>query len=653
MEKMWPSKYLEIKSEARWQDWAFIALVLSLVCLLILPLSPTMPVAGLDPSWQQTLHYAYLHNWQFGTDIIFTMGPFGFLYSDIFNPSTFPTQLAVYLVLGSTLGWALAETLLPLPVLHRLLFLVPIIAAMSYGGKDTALFLLPLLLGLRSVGSDGHGRGTDWLSAALAIMCALASLTKFSAAMLSVILIVLSDLYRLILLRRPPILSLIFAIALISLFVAAGQKPTLLPAFVLSSISIAAGYSESMQLFDSAGMSIVFAALSAAALLILFVDSWRQRSIEGAVVGLLVALTIFMIFKAGFVRDDSGHLTIAANGLCAVIALVAAKSAAVRTHTTLRRRGLNLLCILSFAWAISGSLVAHDGGYMAAMRAASSNTVKRIAAVGDLFSGRLVEQFSKDYEHSLSLIRKSSPLPPLIGSVDIFSWDQAAALAMGFDLKSRPIFQSYSAYTPDLIQKNLEFLRAPDAPATILFNVQTIDARFPTLDDGALWPELISRYDVATILPHFVELRRRAAARGYRLIPLLEQNANWDTPIVLPQTGGLIWAELDIEKTLAGSLMTTLLKAPPVKLTVTTAAGATKEYRLPPLMAHTGFLISPLVETKEDFARLYSADPRLERERIVRIQLHVKGGPVLARAYRSDFSIRLYSLEFAHPASTQ
>src|SRR6187551_2006121 len=40
---------------------------------------PNAPSSGLDPSWRMAVGYAAEHNWQFGTDIVFTYGPLGYL----------------------------------------------------------------------------------------------------------------------------------------------------------------------------------------------------------------------------------------------------------------------------------------------------------------------------------------------------------------------------------------------------------------------------------------------------------------------------------------------------------------------------------------------------------------------------------------------
>jgi hypothetical protein len=58
-----------------------IAVILVLLLWPSLCYFPFAPQTSLDASWQQVLIYAHAHHWQFGRDIIFTWGPWGFLNS--------------------------------------------------------------------------------------------------------------------------------------------------------------------------------------------------------------------------------------------------------------------------------------------------------------------------------------------------------------------------------------------------------------------------------------------------------------------------------------------------------------------------------------------------------------------------------------------
>src|SRR5207244_11236768 len=63
----------------RWRALLLAALAVLLALLLFQFPSPAK--AGLDPSWGMVLVYAHRHGLQFGRDVAFTYGPYGFLIS--------------------------------------------------------------------------------------------------------------------------------------------------------------------------------------------------------------------------------------------------------------------------------------------------------------------------------------------------------------------------------------------------------------------------------------------------------------------------------------------------------------------------------------------------------------------------------------------
>lgn len=53
---------------------------------VLAPFIPVLPPTGLDPSWTQVIKSGYINQWQWGKDLIFTFGPYGFLYTRLFDP---------------------------------------------------------------------------------------------------------------------------------------------------------------------------------------------------------------------------------------------------------------------------------------------------------------------------------------------------------------------------------------------------------------------------------------------------------------------------------------------------------------------------------------------------------------------------------------
>src|ERR1017187_4749477 len=58
-----------------------------------------------DDSWELILHAAFEHHLQFGWDLVFTFGPWGFLYGGYYPP-TFPIAVMVWTLLAFVFWWA-------------------------------------------------------------------------------------------------------------------------------------------------------------------------------------------------------------------------------------------------------------------------------------------------------------------------------------------------------------------------------------------------------------------------------------------------------------------------------------------------------------------------------------------------------------------
>ena len=116
---------------------------------------------------------------------------------------------------------------------------------------------------------------------------------------------------------------------------------------------------------------------------------------------------------------------------------------------------------------------------------------------------------------SLRKIAEGNPLPSLVGTTDIYSYNQAALLANNLIYSPRPAVQSYAAYTPFLADKDANYLNSLMAPKNILFRLQPIDFRLPSTEDGPSWIYLkrnyqytpsTSSYTVLQQRPHFLGL---------------------------------------------------------------------------------------------------------------------------------------------------
>ena len=211
------------------------------------------------------------------------------------------------------------------------------------------------------------------------------------------------------------------------------------------------------------------------------------------------------------------------------------------------------------------------------------------------------------YVKRLKMIREASGIPPLEGSSDIYSFGQARLISTGAHWSPRPVFQSYSAYTPDLLMKNAQHLLEHGAPDTIVFSVEPIDGRFPSIEDGASWPLLYTLYGLKSVGDRYAVLERRRSAPG-RLVELASHPGKLHEQVTVPDFDGEIYVSIRIKPRLMGRVRSLLYKPTPLMMEVTLKNGQRRNFRISSGMTQTGFLVSPLVEETSEFAQLYG-DP--------------------------------------------
>ena len=213
--------------------------------------------------------------------------------------------------------------------------------------------------------------------------------------------------------------------------------------------------------------------------------------------------------------------------------------------------------------------------------------------------------------------------------------------------------QSYSAWTPELAEMNAAFLRGEHAPENILFSIYPIDGRFPAGDDGLSWPDLLTRYDVvSTTTNGFLLLKRSAAPRSFQKILLQDSVIAFDSPAPVPSAhDGPIWAEIQINQSTFGKILSALYKPPQVSLQVATADGRVWTYRLIPGIARAGFLVSPFIGDTRSFARLAAPNhaDALDGLQVTSLAVFVGDNAGPGPCFQAPIRMRLYRLEFSAP----
>jgi hypothetical protein len=111
-----------------------------------------------------------------------------------------------------------------------------------------------------------------------------------------------------------------------------------------------------------------------------------------------------------------------------------------------------------------------------------------------------------------------------------------------------------------------------------------------------------------------------------------------------------LWAAIDVELSLTGRLLKLLYKTPILSLEVFGEEGSLGSFRLVPGMARAGFLLSPFVGDRFDFAAISAGHSDLA---IPVSAIRVSGGWLSSVAYRTSFEVDLATLEVEGSGGSQ
>jgi len=597
----------------------------------------------LDPSLLFSLNDALACGRQFGQDLIFTYGPWGFLFAPFYHPGTYASLLGCYVVLSLVLFACLWQGVqcFVVRIGLRLLWVAGILVLMT-SFFDAFFYPFSFLLLFICFFADRHPR--DFLLAALMPVLALISLVKFSFLIFNVLMISLTALDEILRRKRAPWLLIYYVWSVLLLWLVAGQQLGNLPRYVLNSLQVVRGYTEAVSLPGNPTLELLSCCLAALFLVIAGRAAWCRFSHFAVIPMLALSLGLFLIFKASFVRHDLHGLI-----MCTVLP-TAILMFFPGLWSTLRNQVWHTLLVAMLAVAIGLSWLGHK-------EYRDVNMPQRFLEEGHQLHKNLKALFAPRREDSVRReshaaakrrIREQWPLPEMAGSVDCYTFALGIVLAHDLAYDPRPVSQSYVACSEKLARLNAGHLVRADGPDSILFEVVAIDGRFPSQEDSLSWLELLKYYNPKLLTNRFLILERAPERRQLRLLPLGSLSMEvGGCALTLPVPDVPVWARIEIPVSWEYRLRSLLYRPPCVFLVVTTDTGCSKKFRLVPSTARTGFLMSPLVENCLEFDALYSSNWKrdLSGKRIRTIRLVSDEPASCAEHFPAPVSVNLSSVE--------
>lgn len=507
------------------------------------------PSLGLDASWNAGLALAIRDGMQWGSQIVFTYGPLGFLNSN----AVWFTDLAVFAFLYAAglyvafcvaMVWALRRTL-PAPAAVAIAFLVVTVLPLVEES-----IVLAALVAMGALARERSQRFIYVLIAAGATYSAVEVLIKFSAGPV----IAAFFLVALVGLRaRPWQLGLylgLLAAEVLALWLIMGQSLGEIPEFLRNTYEIVSGFSPAMiTSTDVEGWQVTaaVAAMAATAVAVAAASSqgsYRDNRARWAGVA-LTALAAFTVFKEGAVRTDAGHLSLFFSTVC--VLWIAIPWGRGRWPWLLA----GIAAIAAMGWPV------RPEGQTTNLNAVP-NVEYAVEQGRNLFSEPRRQELVNRGRHALVVTYDIEPriLAALRGhTVAIEPWEIGVAWAHELDWDPLPVFQNYSAYTARLDRINSEALVAADGPQRLLrenvgvvypeFPTRTIDGRFPGWDPPEQARTALCNFRLVEATERWQVLARTRDRCGpSRPLGTVEAGSGEAVPVPEPGPHEVVWARV-------------------------------------------------------------------------------------------------------------
>jgi hypothetical protein len=458
------------------------------VACVTFPAQQLVPAAGVDASWQAGLALAHGHGLHFGSDIVFTYGPLGFLTA----PQLFVVWAGVAAVAFSLLlqvllcGTLLHVTRdLPGPVAVLVTYLV---AAAAPPGLQAEVGLMIVLALTLSILADTDTHAPRWLPMAGGCVASTLLLIKPNVGALALVLVLVAIAVASCGQRRIRAFAELagsFVVVFAVIWLGTGNAVRDVVPWAHASAQFAAGYTAGMALDDPSLHHVLVRAgllLLVEAVLLWHVVAGGSRA-RRAWLALAWAIGAFAMFKEGFVRHD-GHVTIFA------VAVVAASLARGKV-TRIGGAGIAVVAsVWSFAaFGVQGSALFH-----------STDRLDGHASELTLLTDGAAR--SETLARTRAAMLADIGLPPDVlrdlrsHTVDVQPTETSAVWTLGLHWRPEPVFQSYAVLTPALDRLNADFLASRRAPERVLRlrPLSTIDYRYPVFDAPSAFLALVCNY---------------------------------------------------------------------------------------------------------------------------------------------------------------
>jgi hypothetical protein len=616
--------------------------VLGIIIVLFLIEFPEKiaPPDKLDPSWRLFLNHAYEHSLAYGTEVIFTYGPLGFLSTSEYTGGEINQRVIWELI---TKGWVTLGFILFLMKTNfslRFLLLGLVLFSPGWVSHSSPHIFNFGLLCWSVVCLLETKRQKYYYYCLFAVFCGLFSLVKFPLLLSSCFLVLLLAAHLLFFDKKRTAGAIIgAAIVTFSLgWILLGQPLLNIPAYLLNSWQISEGFEKSMARYESQRVfiagAIAMVTCSIYGMVVLLervtLHSWK-KTIRLVFPVLSIGALLFVNWKQGYVRADGHTVSFLGFAPIAMIALtVFIKGRYSRKLSPIALTIVCFSCFFAIQWAMPG-LFARRYNIL------TTSITENFSILGDLsgYQKRIKNGF-KENENEFQSTTLSSYVNE--GTIDAWGNIQGQLLYSKLNYKNRPIFQSYSAYTSKLQELNRFFFQNDSRPEFLLLNLRALDRHFPPSEDASAFIEVYNRYTPLLQIGKSLLLRSDEEV-PFKLEKIDEKRIAWGEKFSLKDTKEILILKVNTTTSMIGKIKGFLYKPPQTHVNIFDSREMNVSYNFNPSSWENGVLINPVVRSPIAFS-----NAKLKRSWITADQVSFTIKEDDSNFYKEKLTVSLYKV---------
>lgn len=559
---------------------------------------------GLDVSWQMMLSYANTKDMVWGEDIVYTYGPLGFLSTRFAWGVSRWGFLACDLLLMVNFFYVFKDFLKESvsKILGTLILLTMMLLMHTDHGADLSWVLLFLIL--------------FWLyktykqpSTASFIMLGILTVISFYVKMNTGLIGIGLLAMHLVLLYFTERLSLkkaliVFGSLLAVLYLSSLLLHVHLWGYIKSAVELVKGYNDTMHLNNNEeriehNIGIVYTLIKYLFIVYFIYILLKGKFVQFFFLG-ICAMYIIFIKKQAYLRGDVQHLY---EFLCyGPLVLIVGNILYFRNNTqkVFSAAILFILVITLF------------------FKTERGRKIDELISFRFSNMGNYIKEFRNSKDPQYNTQQNKRYIPPAVlnkignASIDVFPWDCAYLIENNLNYKSRPVFQSFSAYTKYLQRINYDSY-VSDAPEFILYDYESIDNRYPANDEPLLTLFILKNYTISDTFTSNERLRSLLVKKE-KTEKLVEQEIEvrklklTDNIPVLPGTN---FIRANISYNFKGKKTAFSSRPRSIDIQFTTESGSTHVYRTSIELLKGGVITENLITSHNDFLSLLSQNDSL------------------------------------------